>query len=161
VFTLNFDNISFDFSQRFETKLIGIETCLSLEMLEYRFLTKRSCIEPTSVNVDLLIDTSKTNSSTTLPDIFHVHNEKYNSLFRSAKTSFVYQLNFEIDHINIRLSQSLCHLVNILHQHWIRSNMNKIIPLTSTDEHGRKTMFDHYHRMRMLFTISRSSLVNK
>ena len=121
------DNITLDYSQRYETKLISIETILSLEALEYRFLTKRSCIEPTLVNLDLFIDTSKSSILTLLPDIFELNNGKYNKLFRSAKTSTVYQLYFNIDHINIRLSQSLCHLMNILYQHWIRSDMIKIL----------------------------------
>jgi hypothetical protein len=125
VVTLNFDNLSFDLSQRLETKLISIETILSIETLEYRFLTKRSCIEPVLINLDLFIDTSKSSILTSLPDIFDLNNGKYNQLFRSAKTSIVYQLNFDIDHINIRISQSLCHLINILYQNWIRSDMIK------------------------------------
>ncbi|CAF1081939.1 unnamed protein product [Rotaria sordida] len=129
VLTLNLDNISFDYSQRLETRLISIETILSLEALEYRFLTKRSCIEPALINLDLFIDISKSSILTNLPDIFDLNNGKYNQLFRSAKTSFVCQLHFDIDHINIRLSQSLCHLINILYQHWIRSDMIEVLQL--------------------------------
>lgn len=123
------DNLSFDLSQRFETKLISIETILSLETLEYRFLTKRSCIEPTLVNLDLFIDISKSSVLTALPDIFEANNGKHNQLFRSAKTAILHQLHFHIDHINIRLSQSLCHLINIICQHWVRSDMIEVLDL--------------------------------
>jgi hypothetical protein len=129
VATLNLDNVSLDYSQRLETKLISIETILSLETLEYRFLTKRSCIEPALINLDLFIDTSKSSILTSLPDIFDLNNGKYNQLFCSAKTSILYQLHFDIDHINIRLSQSLCHLINILYQNLIRSDMIKVLNL--------------------------------
>lgn len=132
VATLNLDNLSFDLSQRLETKLISIETLLSIETLDYRFLTKRSCIEPAVVNLDLFIDTSKSSILTTTSDIFELNNNKYNQLFRSAKTSIVYQLQFDIDHINIRLSQSLCHLINILYQNWIRSDMIKVLNINPT-----------------------------
>ncbi|CAF3398285.1 unnamed protein product [Rotaria sp. Silwood1] len=129
VLTLHLDNVSFDYSQRLETRLMSIETLLSLEALEYRFLTKRSCIEPALVNLDLFIDVSQSSILTNLPDIFNLNNGKYNQLFRSAKTSILYQLHFDIDHINIRLSQSLCHLINILYQHWIRSDMIEVLEL--------------------------------
>jgi hypothetical protein len=137
VVTLNFDNLSFDLSQRLETKLISIETILSLETLEYRFLTKRSCIEPVLINLDLFIDTSKSSILTSLPDIFDLNNGKYNQLFRSAKTSIIYQLHFDIDHINIRISQSLCHLINILYQNWFQSDMIKLFNLNSSTKQGK------------------------
>ncbi|CAF1038544.1 unnamed protein product [Adineta ricciae] len=127
ILTLHLDNISFDYSQRLETKTISIETILSLEALEYRFLTKRSCIEPALINLNLFIDVSKSSILTTFPQVFDLNNGKYSQLFRSAKTSFVCQLHFDIDHINIRLSQSLCHLINILYQQWIRSDMIKVL----------------------------------
>ncbi|CAF1476013.1 unnamed protein product [Adineta steineri] len=129
VATLTLDNISFDYSQRLETRLISIETILSLETLEYRFLTKRSCIEPALINLNLFIDASKSSILTPSSDIFELNNGKYNQLFRSAKSSVVIQLHFDIDHINIRLSQSLCHLINILYQQWIRSDMIKVLKL--------------------------------
>jgi len=138
VATLHLDNISFDLSQRLETKLISIETIISLETLEYRFLTKRSCIEPALINLDLFIDTSKSSILTSLPDIFDFNNGKYNQLFRSAKTSIVYQLHFDIDHINIRLSQSLCHLINILYQNFIQSDMIKVLNLTKLTQQGKQ-----------------------
>jgi len=129
--TFIFDNLSFDYSQRFETKLISIETIISLETLEYRFLTKRSCIEPAFVNFDLFIDTSKSSIQTSLPTIFDLNHTKYNQLFRSAKTSSVYQLHFDIDHINIRISQSLCHLINILQRNWVHSDMFELFNKTN------------------------------
>jgi hypothetical protein len=136
---LNLDNISFDLSQRLETRLISIETILSLEALEYRFLTKRSCIEPALVNLDLFIDTSKSSILTSSADIFELNNGKYNQLFRSAKNSIMCQLHFDIDHINIRLSQSLCHLINILYQHFIRSDMIKILHLNKLTTQGKNS----------------------
>ncbi|CAF4959345.1 unnamed protein product, partial [Rotaria magnacalcarata] len=134
VLTLHFDNIAFDLSQRLETKLISVETIVSLEALEYRFLTKRSCIEPTLINLDLFIDMSKSSISSSLPDVFELNNGKYNQLFRSAKSSFVYQLHFDIDHVNIRLSQSLCHLINVLYQHALQSDMIEALELTKLKE---------------------------
>lgn len=134
VLTLNLDNTIFDLSQRLETRLISVETMFSLEALEYRFLTKRSCIEPALVNLDLFIDMSKSSILSNLPDVFELNNAKYNQLFRCGKTSFVYQLHFDIDHINIRLSQSLCHLINILSQDWIRSNMIEVLELEKVKE---------------------------
>jgi hypothetical protein len=143
VATLNFDNLSLDLSQRLETRLISIETIVSLETLEYRFLTKRSCIEPVLINLDLFIDMSKSSILTSLPDIFDLNNGKYNQLFRSAKTSMVYQLHFDIDHINLRISQSLCHLINILYQNGIRSDMIKLFDLTPSTKQGKHNMLNN------------------
>jgi hypothetical protein len=120
---------------------MSIETTLSLEVLEYRFLTKRSCIEPAIINLDLFIDTSKSSILSSGSNIFDLNNGKYNQLFRSAKTSIVFQLHFDIDHINIRLSQSLCHLINILYQHWIRSDMIEILQLNKQIQQGRDISF--------------------
>ncbi|CAF2957991.1 unnamed protein product [Rotaria sp. Silwood2] len=152
VLTLHLDNISFDYSQRFETRLMSIETILSLEALEYRFLTKRSCIEPAVVNLNLFIDTSKSSILTHLPDIFDLNNAKYNQLFRSAKTSIVYQLHFDIDHINIRLSQSLCHLINILYQHWIRSDMIEVLQLNKLKQQALSNNDNPLYYTYYLFT---------
>lgn len=79
---------------------------------------------------------SKSSILTSLPDIFDINNGKYNQLFRSAKTSCVYQLHFDIDHINIRLSQSLCHLINILYQNWIQSDMIQVLQLNKLTQQG-------------------------
>ena len=146
VFTLNLDNISFDFSQRLETKLMGIETTLSLDVLEYRFLTKRACIEPALINLDLFMDGSKSSILTSSSEIFNLNNGKYHQLFSAAKSSFLYQLHFAIDHINIRLSQSLFHLINILHQDWIRSDMMKIVHphLLATPTSDRPFYYTYY-----------------
>lgn len=144
VLTMNLENISFDYSQRFETKTISLETSLSLETLEYRFLTKRACIEPALINLDLFIDASKSSLLTNSAEIFTHHNEKYNQAFRTGKSSFLSQLHFNIDHINIRLSQSLCHLINILQQHWIHSDMIKILELPPVPHENRLTYYTYY-----------------
>jgi hypothetical protein len=94
-------------------------------------------MEPALINLDLFIDTSKSSILASVPDIFDLNNGKYNQLFRSAKTSIVYQLHFDIDHINIRISQSLCHLINILYQNWIRSDMMKVLNVNHLTQQGK------------------------
>ncbi|CAF1003428.1 unnamed protein product, partial [Didymodactylos carnosus] len=126
VLTLNLDNLSFDYCQRFESKLFDFETSLSIDYLEYRFLTRRSCLEPAYINLKLFINDKSSSSS--LQTIFDTttQNSKYSQLFNDSSSSTIvtiHQIKMYIDHLNIRFSQSLFHLFNILYMTWMKSKL--------------------------------------